>query len=473
MPDVPINFAVDTDFSEFAELGNQGLVNAYVKPPAKDGATQAELRVTPGQRAVIDTLDSHCRGLIVVDDDLYAFYVSGTYKLDKDNVLTSLTRVPGSGPVKLSRNGRATPQIGVVNDQGLFYVIEGDELTPGPVWYNDDGSRAIWNSITYLDGFTILADDSGQMVATGINQMNELNGLDVAFAAGKPDGLRGVLAVNLDLWALGHETIEIWRTDPNAAVGFPMVRLSGGVVPKGCLVYNSAQDVSGTPFWLGDDRRVYRGNGYRPEQVSNRAVERAIEDLTEDQVAAITSYKYDMSGFEFYGIQSDLWTWELNVSTGLWAEKKSYNRSRWRASQCVTYRNNVYCGTIDDGKLYQLDPDYRVEDNRGPVIIEMRSAGTGPFNGTAPISNFRMRLATGRAEQYGDEPEMMIDYTDDGGSSWSPMRYVSLGKRGERALNQIKLNRLGAIREDRIRTWRVRISADHVVGVTSAQVTVG
>lgn len=468
--DMPINFAVDTDFSEFEELADQGLLNAYVKPPSKDGAAQAEIRVTPGQRMRITNNSYGSRGMIVMNGDLYAFFTDKTLKVEPDGTTTELARVPGTGELVMAFNARRIPQLGIITASGKYFILEDDILTAGPQYLDDAGDPAVWNSITYIDGFAILSDDNGLMVATGINQMKEISGLDTAFAAGKPDGLRGVIAVNLDLWALGHKTIEIWRTNPNAAIGFPLTRLSGGVVPQGCLTYASAVDVDGRLLWIGEDRKVYQSEGYRGQPVSNRAVERAIESLTDEQLLGLRSYTYPMAGNEFYGLISDDWTWELNVSTGLWAQRSSHNMNRWRGQHCVSWQNRIYCAAKNSGNIYELDPAYRVEDQHGPVPFEMRSAPLGPFNGTAPMSNLRIRLAMGRAIDYIEEPEAMLDYTDDGGRTWSPTRYVSLKKLGERG-RQIKINRLGAVREDRSRTWRLRITADHVVGVVSAQVS--
>jgi len=66
------------------------------------------------------------------------------------------------------------------------------------------------------------------------------------------------------------------------------------------------------------------------------------------------------------------------------------------------------------------------------------------------------------------DPEVMIDWSDDGGATWSTQRQESLGRQGERGTH-IVTRRLGVARS---RTYRLSCSAAVARAISNAQLEV-
>ncbi len=73
-------------------------------------------------------------------------------------------------------------------------------------------------------------------------------------------------------------------------------------------------------------------------------------------------------------------------------------------------------------------------------------------------------------DPHNDDPKIILDYSEDGGHTWSAERQISVGTLGQRK-KRVVARRLGMSKEDG-RTFRLRMSADVVKGVTGLAVDI-
>ena len=465
---VKVPIAVDTDPSPYPEFANQGLVNAWAIPGSKDNQRPPTVEFAHGLTQAVDTGDFACRGGIgvigstVTDDVAYFAFEGSVHKLEWDGSSwtdTDIGIIPGRGQVQFARNSADPFQVGVINSNGRFHVIESDVISYGP----SSGLPTVWNSITVAGLHTVLGLDDGRMFATNLLNMNAIDGLDFATAEADPDGLVAVAGLGQELFAFGRRTTEAWR--PNGAtVGFPFSALSGTVTKFGCSAKLSIREADGTLYWVTNDGFVAKMVNYQAKRVSNRAVELAVSGISDPE--NIVGYSYVMEGQIFYGITHSTFTWELNIATGLWSERVSHGQTRWRATAVTSIFGKVLAGDFLDGRIWEIDSGSRLEGT-DPVVVEIRSGPLDPQGNTSAVSRLEIDAVTGRAAISGTTPQtapvVMLDWTDDGHAPWSGERMLSLGAIGRRGL-LMATNRLGMIRKGKRRTFRLRCSDPVVSG---------
>jgi hypothetical protein len=377
--------------------------------------------------------------------NLYEVFDNATY-VEKGDLLST------TGAVHFADNG--SQMVFVDGPKGYVYTIGTDSLAS-----ISDADFVGATHVQFLDGYFIFnKPEQGQFYISQLYGVG-FDALDFATAEGHPDRIVSLLVDHRELWLFGTTTTEIWINTGNA--DFPIDRMSGAFIEHGCLAPYSVAKLDNTVFWLGQDSRgrgiVWRAQGYNPERISNHAVEAAFATYTTlDQAVA---YTYQQEGHSFYVLTCPEGTWATDVASGVWHERASLDPTtgqlgRHRAQYHVMGFGKHLVSDYADGRLYELDLDYYLDDTtviprirQGAPIINDRNwlyhhsfelvfeAGVGLDAGTSP----------------GADPQLMLEWSDDGGQSWSESRWLSAGKIGARAQRAV-WRRLGRSRE---RVYRV------------------
>ena len=133
--------------------------------------------------------------------------------------------------------------------------------------------------------------------------------------------------------------------------------------------------------------------------------------------------------------RSDL-TWVYDSTTQVWhkwlswdAESASYYRHR---TNCGCYFNNAfYVGDFENGKIYRIDKD--IYTDNGNIIRRLRRA---PHITTDLQRQFFEELqiqfqpGVGLQSGQGEDPQAMLRWSNDGGSTWSNEHWCSIGVQG-------------------------------------------
>lgn len=433
----------------------------------------ASLVSTPGLKLAVTLPTSPVRGVWVSSDGTL-FAVAGTalYKVASDWTYTSLgSLVTSTGAVGISDNGI---QLVIVDGLHGYFVT----LATSAFTQIADGNFLGANQVVFQDGYFIFnKPGTGTFYLSPLNAITPFDALQQGTAEALPDPLVGILDTNENLFLFGSQSTEVYYDSGDV---FPFARIQGAAVNVGCSATFSIAKIQGVPYWLGGDDTgsgiVYRmGNGYRPERISTSAIESQIRAAGSDNIAGARAWTYQQSGHLFYvlNVPSLKSTWVFDSTSNLWHERTWLNlwsQERHRADcHAVAYGFNVV-GDYGNGNLYKLDPS-TFNDNGTPIV--RTRAAPHLSNGLVRLfySSFQLDMETGVGLDglgQGTDPVVILDWSDDGGHTWSNEHQLSIGKIGATKARAIA-RRLGASRD---RVFRVRISDPVKVTLIGAEIGV-
>lgn len=319
----------------------------------------------------------------------------------------------------------------------------------------------------FLDGYYIASPpDSKQFNISALYNGLEWDPLDFGVKEGYPDNINAIIADHEELWLLGTETIEVWRNTGNA--DFPFERDLAAFIHQGCAATWSVVRLNNGLAWLGGDPRgrvtAWRAQGFVPVRISTHAVEQAWREYPEINDAI--GFAYRMDGHEFWQITFPTAgaTWVYDALTGLWHERDSSGgRHRARCHGYVWGKHLV--GDWQNGNIYEMAPNYYDDD--GTPIRRSRQA---PHLSDEELNHFFHRLQLDMETGSGvADPEMQLEWSDDGGHTWSLPIVVTAGALGAYS-KRVIWRRLGKSRD---RVFRITSTAaiphtwiDAVIDVT-------
>lgn len=426
---------------------------------SKSGTSKniAALYGTPGLRLWANFPGGCIRGVLRFDKNTL-LVVSGQnlYKATAAaGVVFCGTLDAGNTPVGMASNG--TQVMIVTGPNGYFFDPAANNLQP-----ISDSDFTGADTVQFIDGyFAFNKTGTGQFQITQLYG-TDIDSLDFATAEGAPDLLLSLLVDHREIWLFGETSTEVFFNSGN--VDFPFERIQGAFIEQGCAAKFSPAKMDNTVFWLSADERgkgmVQRAQGYQPQRVSTHAVEYAIAQYS--RIDDAIGYSYQQEGHNFYVLTFPTAnaTWCYDASTDEWHERAwrnpadaSLNRHRSNCQAAFAGLNLV--GDFENGNVYALDLDTYTDN--GDLMPSIRIA---PYVGDGNMMLFfhklwvSMEVGVGLVSGSGSDPELMMDWSDDGGNVWSNEQRCSLGKIGER-LMRANFRRLG---RSRARLFRVTIT---------------
>lgn len=399
-------------------LSAQRMVNCYLEQ-TPDGAKSAWANVPSfGILPYLEVGDGPFRGSCVANGILYIVSATGLYKVT-DGLATLLGTVPGINRCDLLTDGlnvlAITDSVGYLWNGFTLEQVADTDFPPA--------SRG-----DYLDGYAVVIEPG-----TGRFWINETvtdwatwNALDFATAEGWPDDTIDCIVDHRELFLFGKETTESWANTGNA--DFPLQRVASGFIEKGILSEGAVTKLDNTVFFVGHDGIVYRLDGYTPVRISQHAVEQAIEHYTDKTCAA---FAFIESGHAFVAFKFTEGTWVYDIATQRWHERQSYNRTTWRP---LNIHRCFDKWIVVDDSTNQLG--YLAEDEFTEFGELLRSSATAPSVSKENrwIFHTRLELAfeqgVGTNAGQGTNPQVMLDWSDDGGRTWSNENWRNLGQTG-------------------------------------------
>ena len=457
------------DKSGFASV--QRLLNGYSEALGQAAKSPLPVYGVPGTTR-FDTgmtgLNGPCRGMIYVyGKGLYA--VAGTSAAlfdDEGNATLISGSIPGSSMVIMDANQRTNPQIGIIAD-GVYYVL-------------DTGTNAITaanvstlpapNSVTFLDGYLVFSIADGRIFHTALNDALTVNALSYATASSRPDGLRRIVTHRGALIALGESSLEIWEDAGTTPFAFARIRAD---IDIGCIAEHTVASVADALMWVDQNGVVRQMLASEPTRISTHALERAISDLTWDERRGLRAVASHFNGHDFYAVTSSYWTWEFDLATGLWHERQSGGLANWFAQGFESFNGKVVIGSSLDAGLHVLDDSSETESGN-PYLFLAQSAPLHAFPKGLIVDQLDVDIIPGvgitGSTAEAANPQLMLDWSDDGGNTWTGGRTASLGKVGERSATA-SFYQLGATGRAG-RTFRLSSSSPVLRGIFNADARV-
>lgn len=404
----------------------QRTVNMYAQldPESK---YQASLISRPGMTTFANAGASVNRGEIVFGDYLYVVVGNAVRKVDSSGVVSNVGTINTStGRVSLSKN---PTQILILDGQN-GYIGNASSVTQ---IVDADFPNGATHGV-YLDGYFIVNDPAnvGRFNISAFNNGSSWGGTDFATATRNPDALEAPLVVNRQLWLLGTNTTEIWWNSGNP--DFPFEATDTGFMNWGIAAPFSAvtaKSSSGqeTAIWLSrneEGQGVVMGSGGR---LSNHAFEETIDGYS--TISDAYAWVMQIKGHVFYVLTfpTAMATWVLNLSTGLWDEWKSYGLSRFRGAAYAFFDGKHIIGDYQDGTLFQMSHDYN--QDAGSYLERIRQDRFIHVDRKwITHRRFELEVEAGVGSASLD-PQLMLQWSDDGGHTWSNEHWRGLGKVGK------------------------------------------
>lgn len=432
------------------DVTSQRCVNLYPTIDKEGGKNELYLQGTPGLVEWCDTgTSARVRNVKKMGNYLYAVVGDTLYRITTAAVATSLGTLNSStGYVWIEHNG--TQVMVVDGTKGYIY-----NSSTGAFAEIADADFPGAASLTFQDGYFIVNNPStGQFWISGSYDGTTWDATDYATAEGWPDDVTTVLSDHRELWLFGEDTTEVWYDSGNAT--FPFERKIDEIIERGIGAAATACQLDNTVFWVDDERKAIRADGYTPVTVSTRQIE--YQWSTYSTIADAVGFAYSQAGHTFYVVTfptADK-TWVYDAATGFWHERMSsfdYTDGRWRGN-CYEYFNGKHLvGDHSNGKIYELDFDTYTED--GHIFKAIRTS--------QPIHSERQRLRhhavdldiqSGVGDTTTEDPQIMLKWSDNGGRTWSNEHWRSMGKVGEYGQRAV-WRRLG---QSRNRVYQVEIT---------------
>lgn len=463
MPAIPC--PVSSEPGEKGQEGSGRLVNAYAEKVSLGGPHPVIWKRTPGSRQVLDnTTHNHLRGAIEVASTLIGVWDDRAHTVTlSGSTFSSVNRgaLSGSDKVTIAKNNAATPNIVCVSAAGTFNLF----TNSAPTSFADADMGSI-NSISSFHGYLLGTQGGGKIVATDLNSVNVASN---SFTTEQNVGelLRGIEFQD-EWFACGEKAIGVYYDA--ATSPFPLARRSqidSGVAGTHAIAASDAL------IWAAKDGTVREKRGYVPVIIST-------PDVSRDVSAAIAAGSGDSLEAETYsfGVNSiwtltlpGSWTWEYNLTTQNWHERKSYGRDDWRASTIVRAFDRYLAGDRTTSLLFQIDDAYYREAN-DPLVWELTSGVVTGFPARlgAPRADFNFTGAVGNAageDPIQTDPSVLISVSRDGGYSFGNPVSRSLGAQG-RSRQNVSVHRCGLSTGKGYR-FRLQVSDPVHVGFVGAQ----
>ena len=443
-----------------ANAADNRLVNLYPEL-VQEGQTAAFFNRAPGLRHLQDIGMGPIRGLWAHQTHGDDFYVASGNEFYKVTGLTATPRllgnITGDGPVSIADNG--TQLFIACNPDGFIYNEATDVFAQ-----ITDPDFAGAATVAYLDGYFVFNQPDSEIVwVTSLLDGTSVDPLDFASVEASPDLMVALASVHRELWMFGSNSIEVWYDAGNA--DFPLAPIQGAFNEIGCVAAFSVAKLDNSVWWLGQDERgqgiVYRSQGYAAKRVSTHAVEWQIQQYSTLTDAVAYTYQQDGHAFYVLNFPTANTTWVFDVATGLWHERAGFVNGdfvRNRANCQCNFKGTIIVGDYQDGSIYALDLDNYTDDDRPQKWLRSWRAlppGTNNLKRTAQHSlQLNLETGVGLASGQGDDPQVMLRWSDDGGHTWSREHWTTIGKIGEYGKRAI-WRRLGMTQKLRDRVFEV------------------
>jgi hypothetical protein len=380
------------------------------------------------------------------------------------------------------------------------YVINNSQTVSSETMYalnwsvlpNSDGAFTGATVVDIVDNYFVYNDPNTQQWAAS-NLLSPITyGLSYGTKFTGPDNLVSLICDHGQVYLLGETTSEVWAD--SGTFPFAFQRIPASSSQHGIISPFSVARLGNSFAYLSRNNRgqaeVVMMNGYFPQRISTHAVENT---LVNQYVGDAVAYTYQLEGHETYVISFptlDL-TWAYDIATGLWHKwlyvdnNNVYHRHRSNCS--ALFQGLVLVGDWQNGQIYQLDPNNYTDNGdtirrlrRAPHLVNdlqrqyfeelqlqfqpgvgttQEPAQTGQFSNDPlvlypnQIFEIKPNNTVTIGQQYAinaltptTDPQAMLRWSNDGGSTWSSEHWSGIGKTGKYK-NRIIWRRLGWSRD--------------------------
>ena len=448
-----IQFATQSFTDTALPVSSQRVVNLFAERCPPDAKTQVAVKGSPGVVIFVNVGSGPIRGFDYMGGVLYVVSGTSLYSVSSTGTVTFLGSViSGYGPVSMDNNGT---QLVIVNGiHAYVYSVSG-----GFTVVNDADFNAA-KTVRFIDQcFAFDWDGTNKWFISDTLDGTSYDALKFASAESNPDNVIAIEVHHENVIVFGEKSTEIWQNV--GAANFPFERVPGGTIERGLGAAYAVAEEDSTVFFLGDDRIFYKLSGGNISRVSTHPLEHEWQSY--EVVSNAFCYSYTFAGHKFIGITfpTASRTFEYNIASGLWHERQSWDLNGnpmglWRFNCAIDAYGKTLVGDAFSGAVgYLSDTTYTELGNT------MQGLAVSPpiHNDTKRIFHAKFELdvegGVGIATGQGSDPQIMLDWSDDKGHTYTDQQiWSSMGAGGEYN-TRLRWTRLGNSRD---RRYRITIS---------------
>lgn len=419
----------------------------YLPIALDNGISKGYLRPADGIEYFTDGLGVD-RGSILWNGIMYR--VSGTrlISISDNGDIFDLGDVGGDGysPVRMVYS---FDRLAIVSGGKLYYYN-------GAINQVTDEDLGLVLDVEWVDGY-FMPTDGTNLIVTELNNPFTINLLKYGSSEVDPDPIKGVLKVRNEIHALNRYTIEVF--DNVGGELFPFQRVDGAQIQKGSVgTFTKCLFLDACAF-MGSGRNenisIYLAQNGQTQKLATTEIDRLLSTYNELDLAncymesvidkgqnllyvhlpdRTLVYNYDAS----QAVGDAVW-YVLTSSISGFSKYRGRYITRAYNKWFVGDVTSEKIGTITDKLSSHFGDDVRWEF--GTTIVYNQSAG-------AIFNQLELVALTGSAS-FGENPTISTQYSVDG-ITWSQLKTISAGKRGERA------KRLVFFQQGMMKNWRIQ-----------------
>lgn len=462
MPSLPLPLIGPTYTNRSLPVGAQVTRNFYATVNDQ-GGERLSFQPFPGLK-LFATGTGFSRGTGILDNILYEVMGGTLKKILINGTVTSIGAIEGSGRCVLKSDGS---NLVITTGVGKPYTYDGSSLTQGT---DVDLPNASTN--TYINRRMVYDGSDGDVAFPELDTPLDQNSLNIIIAEAKPDDMKAVYAYKQQVLAFGANSIQ------------PMYNTGTGNPPY-AFILNATQEIglhaihslssnNNFVYFLGSDLAIYQMAGLSSRPIGNPAIGQVIEKYSDSSDAFGVCFTLDNTNFYMISFPTGGETWLFNETAGIWTNI-SYGDGGQHliASYDFVYDKHLVTDRRN-GNVYELDFDTHTDN--GDIIHRQRdttSVNGGTFGrpGATVFMNYlQLEIETGTSLVTA-ESQIIMQYSDDNGRSWSTERWLSIGEQGEYR-HELRWYGLGSFKNrmfrfkmtDAIKWVLIKLSADVELG---------
>jgi hypothetical protein len=181
---------------------------------------------------------------------------------------------------------------------------------------------------------------------------------------------------------------------------------------------------------------VVKAQGLSPQRISDHALEHAIKgyDVISDAVADV----YEDEGHTFYMLTFPTAnaTWTYDNTTGVWTERLTWIAElgqyvAWRPLWHALAFGRHLIGDREQGKIYEMSTDFTADVDDRPIRRVRRCPAINVEHKRMFYRSLELLVETGLGTVAVPDPQVDLNYSNDGGKTWTNAGSRGAGNTGE------------------------------------------
>lgn len=433
--------------SQSSPLSVQRCINWEPTIPQGEALNNRALLQGDGVTLITDSELGKGRGSIVVNGVFYSVNGNALISVSSSGVVTNYGTISGSARVSLAANNPVddSAKIVIVVPAGDAYSFDTDT---GVITKITDFDFLTSDSVNFHEGYFVFTATNGkQFFVSNLNQPLVFDAIDVGTAERSTDDIVTSIVDHGELTIVGVETSEVFSNI--GGVGFPYQIIPGAYTEKGAHSKYGVIQFDSSYLFIGGGKNelssIWRQtSSSQATKISTDAIDNAIQKFTKEEISQAFAMTMSRKGqllcvFTFESSRIAGKTFVYNATTSalagfsVWYELQSgMTDNSWRVNSIAKVYGKFLVTDAIDGRIGFLDDSVFTE--YGEAV--KRQMVTAPFsqNGTAIFAGefeATFQAGVGLNNGQGSRPVAIMDYSDDGGHSFSNDFKREIGAIGE------------------------------------------